>query len=43
MCYDGTRFIAWPDGKSLLEQEECLIVCFRVIKNELYGMLKDVK
>lgn len=43
-CYEksenGIHFIAWPDGKSLLEQEACVVECFRILKN-VY--IKEIK
>jgi len=31
----GFEFIAWPNGKCLLDQEEVTLQCFEVIKEEL--------
>lgn len=46
-CYErtesGFRFIAWPDGKNVLEQEVCTVECFRILKNAYIKALNNGK
>ena len=35
----GYQFFGWPNGKSLIEQEQCVVDIFKII---LLEMIKDV-
>jgi len=37
---DGATFHAWPDGKSLIKQEQCVV---DILKITLAEMIKDLK
>lgn len=35
LCYEGTRRVAWPDGKSLIEQPTIVVSMFTLILEQV--------
>jgi len=40
-CHDSLKLRCYPDNGSLLDQEECLLTMFGMIRGQLYTHLKQ--
>jgi hypothetical protein len=39
----GYQFNGWPDGKSLIEQEQCVVEILKIVLMEILRAAQDVK